>query len=78
MFFWYDLFCFAAIMCCCLYMNGKSEDKPLPSSLVVETEKPEGEKATVEVEYIESENLNDVEDAVAVLKVTFYDCIKSH
>ncbi|CAN7068128.1 hypothetical protein IGI04_041433 [Brassica rapa subsp. trilocularis] len=48
--------------------NGKSEDKPLPSSLVVETEKPEGEKASVEVEYIESQNLNDVDDADAVLK----------
>lgn len=59
-------------------MNGKSEDNPLPSSLALVTEKPEGEKATVEVEYIESQNLNDVEDADAVLKVTFYDCIKSH
>ena len=65
--------------------NGKSEDKPLPSSLVVETEKPEGEKASVEVEYIESQNLNDVDDADAVLKVHFvrcvsvcYDSIKSH
>ncbi|WZZ91270.1 uncharacterized protein LOC106416689 [Brassica napus] len=51
-------------------MNGKSEDRPLPSSValnpsLVETEKPEGEKATVEVEYIESENLNDVDDADA-------------
>ena len=54
-------------------MNGKSEDRPLPRSLVVETE-----KATVEVEYIESQNLNNVDDADAVLKVTFYDCIKSH
>jgi len=51
MFFWYDLFCFAAIMCCGLSMNGKSEDKPFPSSLVVETEKPVREKAFVEVEY---------------------------
>ncbi|KAF8106241.1 hypothetical protein N665_0145s0054 [Sinapis alba] len=55
-------------------MNGKSEDKPLPSSLVVnpslvETEKPEAEKATVEVEYIESENLTNVDDdADSVLK----------
>ncbi|KAG2300473.1 hypothetical protein Bca52824_036945 [Brassica carinata] len=54
-------------------MNGKSEDRPLPSSLVVnpslvETEKPEAEKATVEVEYIESENLNNVDDADSVLK----------
>jgi len=32
-------------------MNGKSEDKPFPSSLVVETEKPVREKAFVEVEY---------------------------
>ena len=78
MLFWYDLFCFVAIMCCGLSMNGKSEDKPFSSSLVAEIEKPVREKATVEVEYIESENLNDVEDAVAVLKVTFYDCIKSH
>jgi len=38
-------------MCCGLSMNGKSEDKPFPSSLVVETEKPVREKAFVEVEY---------------------------
>ncbi|CAF2136066.1 unnamed protein product [Brassica napus] len=54
--------------------NGKAEDRPLPSSAavldpsVVETEKPEAEKAAVEVEYIESENLDDVDDADAVLK----------
>ncbi|XP_018512973.1 uncharacterized protein LOC103856098 isoform X2 [Brassica rapa] len=42
-------------------MNG-----PLPS--VGESEKPEVEKATVEVEYIESENLDNVDDADAVLK----------
>ncbi|CAH8327733.1 unnamed protein product [Eruca vesicaria subsp. sativa] len=51
-------------------MNG---DRPLPSSValdpsLVETEKPEAEKATVEVEYIESEKLNNVDDADAVLK----------
>ncbi|CAE6101840.1 unnamed protein product [Arabidopsis arenosa] len=58
-------------------MNGKSEDKPLPNSasldssdpkVVVEAEKPEPEKAIVEVEYIESENLDNVDDADAVLK----------
>lgn len=66
-------------------INGKSEDRPLPSSAVtldpsvVETEKPEAEKAAVEVEYIESENLDDVEDADAVLKVSFcFGCVKSH
>ncbi|KAG2245302.1 hypothetical protein Bca52824_092841 [Brassica carinata] len=53
--------------------NGKSEDRPLPSSAAldpsaVETEKPEAEKVTVEVEYIESENLDNVDDADAVLK----------
>lgn len=59
-------------------MNGKSEDRPLPKpdSLspsdhpsVVESEKPDAEKATVEVEYIDSENLDNVDDADAVLKV---------
>ena len=60
-------------------MNGKSDDRPLPSSVVsnpslVETEKPEAEKATVEVEYIESQNLNNVDDADAVLKVHLMLC----
>lgn len=67
-------------------MNG-----PLPSSVALppsvgESEKPEAEKAaTVEVEYIESENLDNVDDADAVLKVFFsclllmcYGFIKSH
>ncbi|VYS66847.1 unnamed protein product [Arabidopsis thaliana] len=57
-------------------MNGKSEDRPLPNSAsldssdskVVEAEKPEPEIAIVEVEYIESENLDNVDDADAVLK----------
>ncbi|RID68485.1 hypothetical protein BRARA_C00637 [Brassica rapa] len=54
-------------------INGKSEDRPLPSSVTLppsvgESEKPEAEKATVEVEYIESENLDNVDDANAVLK----------
>ncbi|KAG7555289.1 Armadillo-type fold [Arabidopsis suecica] len=57
-------------------MNGKSEDKPLPNSAsldssdpkVAEAEKPEPEKAVVEVEYIDSENLDNVDDADAVLK----------
>ncbi|KAL1205966.1 hypothetical protein V5N11_018043 [Cardamine amara subsp. amara] len=57
-------------------MNGKSDDRPLPNSAsldpsdpsVVLTEKPEPEKAIVEVEYIESENLDNVDDADAVLK----------
>ena len=46
---------------------------------------PEAEKATVEVEYIESEKLDNVDDADAVLKVFFsclllmcYGFIKSH
>ncbi|CAH8370560.1 unnamed protein product [Eruca vesicaria subsp. sativa] len=55
-------------------INGKSEDRPLPSSAAldhpsaVETEIPEVEKATVEVEYVESENLDNVDDPDAVLK----------
>ncbi|KAJ0260953.1 ARM repeat superfamily protein [Hirschfeldia incana] len=57
-------------------MNGKSEDRPLPSSVALpptdpsvgDSEKPEAEKATVEVEYIESENLDNVDDADAVLE----------
>uniref|UniRef100_A0A1J3JBE5 TOG domain-containing protein n=1 Tax=Noccaea caerulescens TaxID=107243 RepID=A0A1J3JBE5_NOCCA len=58
-------------------MNGKSEDRPLPKpdslspsdhASVVESEKPDAEKATVEVEYIDSENLDNVDDADAVLK----------
>ncbi|CAG7879331.1 unnamed protein product [Brassica rapa] len=52
-------------------INGKSEDRPLPTSVALsvgESEKPEAEKATVEVEYIESENLDNVDDADAVLK----------
>ncbi|KAF8083240.1 hypothetical protein N665_0787s0022 [Sinapis alba] len=52
---------------CVAKINGKSEDTPLPAldpSAVVETE-----KATVEVEYIESENLDNVDDADAVLKM---------
>ncbi|CAH2072733.1 unnamed protein product [Thlaspi arvense] len=59
-------------------MNGKSEERPLPlqssASLdpsdpsVVDSEKPEPEKAIVEVEYIESEKLDNVDDADAVLK----------
>lgn len=58
-------------------MNGKSEDRPLPNSAsldptdpsVLVIEKPEPEKAIVEVEYIESENLDNVDDADEVLKV---------
>ncbi|CAN8256288.1 unnamed protein product [Cochlearia groenlandica] len=56
-------------------MNGKSEDRPLPNSAslvsdpnVVDAEKPEADKAIVEVEYIESENLDNVDDADSVLK----------
>ncbi|XP_010492299.1 PREDICTED: crescerin-1-like [Camelina sativa] len=57
-------------------MNGKSDDRPLPNPAsldstgpkVVEAEKPEPEIAIVEVEYIESENLDNVDDADAVLK----------
>ncbi|VVB14518.1 unnamed protein product [Arabis nemorensis] len=57
-------------------MNGKSEDRPLPNPAsldpsdpsIVETEKPEAEKATVEVEYVDSENLDNVDDVDAVLK----------
>ncbi|CAN8236399.1 unnamed protein product [Cochlearia groenlandica] len=53
-------------------MNGKSEDKPLPNytssdPIVVEIEKPDSDKATVEVEYIESEDLDNVNDADEVL-----------
>ncbi|KAJ0243526.1 ARM repeat superfamily protein [Hirschfeldia incana] len=48
--------------------NGKSEDKPLPSALALDPSLVETEKATVEVEYIESENLNNVDDADSVLK----------
>lgn len=61
-------------------MNGKSEDRPLPNPAsldssdpkVVEAEKPEPEKAIVEVEYIESENLDNVDDANAILEVIFF------
>ncbi|CAA7031372.1 unnamed protein product [Microthlaspi erraticum] len=58
-------------------MNGKSDDRPLPKPgalspsdhlSVVETEKPDAEIAVVEVEYIESEKLDNVDDADAVLK----------
>ncbi|XP_018451057.2 uncharacterized protein LOC108822465 [Raphanus sativus] len=49
--------------------NGKSEDRPLPSSAALDpTSAVETEKATVEVEYIESENLDNVDDADALLK----------
>ncbi|CAN7005527.1 unnamed protein product [Brassica rapa subsp. trilocularis] len=52
---------------------GKMNGPLLPSSVALppsvgESEKPEAEKATVEVEYIESENLDNVDDADAVLK----------
>lgn len=61
-------------------LNGKSEDRPLPSSVVlnpsvVETENPEAEIAIVEVEYIESENLNNVDDADSLLQVSFLFCV---
>ena len=53
-------------------MNG-----PLPSSVALNPTDPsvgESEKATVEVEYIESENLDNVDDAHSVLKV-FFSCL---
>lgn len=61
-------------------MNGKSEDRLLPNAAsrdtsdpcVVLSEKPEPEIAVVEVEYIESDNLDNVDDADAVLKVYFF------
>ena len=54
-------------------MNGKSEDRPLPSSAAaLDPSAVDTEKAAVEVEYIESENLDDVDDADAVLKVFFF------
>lgn len=56
--------------------NGKSEDRPLPSSAALDpTSAVETEKATVEVEYIESENLDNVDDADALLKVFFLSCL---
>ena len=56
---------------------GKMNGPLLPSSVALppsvgESEKPEAEKATVEVEYIESENFDNVDDADAVLKVFFF------
>ncbi|CAG7879390.1 unnamed protein product [Brassica rapa] len=50
-------------------MNG-----PLPSSVALNPTDPsvgESEKATVEVEYIESENLDNVDDAHSVLKLVW-------
>lgn len=59
-------------------MNGKAEDRPPQNSVSLdhnhpngaEIEKPEAERGVIiEIEYIESKDLNNVTDVDAVLKV---------
>jgi len=59
-------------------MNGTAEDKPPQNSVPFdhnhpkgdEIEKPEAERVIVEIEYIESKDLNNVTQVDAVLKVS--------